>query len=308
MATHDISLMGAVFPDVPKVILPINGGGSATFTDVSDTTATASDVMSGKLFYTADGTQTTGTATGGGGNPVRFALRPDATLVKTYSVDKYLVQDWGITLPAYSTTEKTLRASQAVSSASYTITDWEDYSYCMVMMALVLPVYASGTAMGSGQFQYSIAYKATDMPYMPPTCVRAYTNPSITSSGRYFASNAQNGQATTAIVYSSGATTINTATATLSGVYADYSTMAAGNAFSDGVIAVDPVAPKIAIKGHATYFKSAYFSALTDARVQFLYLLYKAPRANNWADGFMATNAMQRILEVIGTNDHTLAI
>ena len=65
----NITLMGASYTDVPAVVLPQTGGGTASFTDVTDTTATASDVAQGKVFYAADGTQTIGTASGGGGDP-----------------------------------------------------------------------------------------------------------------------------------------------------------------------------------------------------------------------------------------------
>lgn len=65
---QNITIMGASYTDVPGVTLPKTGGGTALFTDVTDTTATASDVASGKYFYTAAGVLTPGTASGGGGS------------------------------------------------------------------------------------------------------------------------------------------------------------------------------------------------------------------------------------------------
>lgn len=58
--------MGAVYSDVPAVTFPDAGGGVARFDDASITTATASDVLQGKLFLSADGTITEGTNSGGG--------------------------------------------------------------------------------------------------------------------------------------------------------------------------------------------------------------------------------------------------
>ncbi len=63
---QDITLLGASYSAVPAVLLPKTGGGTASFTDVTDTTATAADVAQGVYFYTAAGVRTAGSGSGGG--------------------------------------------------------------------------------------------------------------------------------------------------------------------------------------------------------------------------------------------------
>ena len=64
---QNVTLLGASYSAVPAVLLPKTGGGTARFTDVTPTTAVDSDVASGKVYFKADGSQSTGTASGGGG-------------------------------------------------------------------------------------------------------------------------------------------------------------------------------------------------------------------------------------------------
>lgn len=64
---QDITLLGANYSAVPAVELPKTGGGTASFTDIADTTAVAADVAQGKYFYDSAGVRTEGTASGGGG-------------------------------------------------------------------------------------------------------------------------------------------------------------------------------------------------------------------------------------------------
>lgn len=66
---QNVTIMGASYSAVPAVTLPKTGGGTATFTDVTPTTVTSdSDVANGKIYFRADGSQHTGTASGGGGD------------------------------------------------------------------------------------------------------------------------------------------------------------------------------------------------------------------------------------------------
>jgi len=91
MAQNIGPLQGAYFSNVPAVNLPKQGGGTATFTDVTDTTAAAADVASGKYFYTSSGVRTEGTASGGGGGAFTVA-----TATKTLSASASSIQFTGL--------------------------------------------------------------------------------------------------------------------------------------------------------------------------------------------------------------------
>lgn len=76
---QSISLWGATYNNCPAVDLPKSTSGTARFTDVTPTTAVASDVASGKIFFTSDGTQTTGTNSGGGGSSMNVQVAQSTT-------------------------------------------------------------------------------------------------------------------------------------------------------------------------------------------------------------------------------------
>lgn len=62
---QNITINGEDFQSVPSVVLPKTGGGSASFVDTTDATATSSEILQGYTAYGADGTKLTGTATAG---------------------------------------------------------------------------------------------------------------------------------------------------------------------------------------------------------------------------------------------------
>ena len=63
---QQVKVMGAIYSDVPSLLLPDENNVMHHFDDTSVTTATAADVAEGKVFIASDGTITTGTASGGG--------------------------------------------------------------------------------------------------------------------------------------------------------------------------------------------------------------------------------------------------
>lgn len=106
---QNITWLENSYQNVPFVDLPKTGGGTARFDDASVTTATASDVASGKVFLASDGTITTGTASGGGGGG-------GLTLLKTTA------------LGALSTSS----TSASDTGKTMTVTGYNDYDLLVV--------------------------------------------------------------------------------------------------------------------------------------------------------------------------------
>lgn len=77
-----IQLWGATYYNTPAVNLPTTNG-TARFTDTTPTTAVETDVASGKIFMKADGSQATGTASGGGGIGTLLATKSLGTVQQT---------------------------------------------------------------------------------------------------------------------------------------------------------------------------------------------------------------------------------
>lgn len=86
---RNVTIAGAKYTGVPSVMIPLTDEtGNAVFCEVSDTTATAADVATGKTFYSAAGTLTTGTSTGSG-----TATDPGFTVNLTQTDGQTIVYD-----------------------------------------------------------------------------------------------------------------------------------------------------------------------------------------------------------------------
>lgn len=61
MATNNLTIAGITYPDVPSVDITKQGGGTAKYVDISDSTVSASDVADGEVFYNSGGSRSIGT-------------------------------------------------------------------------------------------------------------------------------------------------------------------------------------------------------------------------------------------------------
>jgi len=264
-------------------LLSVTSNESARFDDCSVVTATANDVSQGKIFVAKDGTITTGTSTGGG-SPLPTVLRPDAELIKTYSYDKLIVQDEGVTLPAYTTSATILKASETLETYSVSSIS-TNYNIMLVLKTLAYPIY-NQTVHSKGRFEWwggTWIYELVDIP--ANTFQTIDGSKKATSRFTSLGSNMLN-----RFMYWSSTTTATTTTST-------YGTYFSAGSMSMSASSITVKSPPLMIRGNATYFTGTHWGYMTDARYQYIIEIYRFPKSN--LDGLACGSTMLGIAEDI---------
>lgn len=286
---QNITLMGASYPDVPSVLLPKTGGGTASFTDTTDTTATAADTKSGKLLHLADGSLATGTLA-----LKQAGIRPDAEKIQTWSYDKLIVEDEGIAVKTYTTSASTLKASSLLSP---TIPCDENYDYLVAIRGICYPIYNDGTAAsGKGRPEFFLLSDIQEITQIP-------ANTAKTANGTYYknVSRATSAvQQNNRLLYWSSATAMGFSN-TQYGVY-----MAASSSTTISNTAINVYSPALMERGSTTYFVNTFMNAVSDIRYQWIIDVWRIPK-NSWnINGWSHGSQLEALAAQASTASRTL--
>ena len=238
--------------------------------------------------------------TGAASDPPLGAIRSDAELVKRISYDKYVVRDLGITLPAYTSSPKTLIASSKLTDEAVEC-NLTLYQYYVCTKILLIPFYSiSDVSQGREEYYlYEGGYeifgcRSGGLPVLSDPSARAGYN----YSGGFVTSNSLS-------VYAGSATAYGTHTS-LSGVYASVQTpMFSGYSSVTGEGRITPKSPILYCKGDSSKFPQKYMDSLTDIRFQYVIDVFRAPNDKTY-DGWLHTQQFYSIIDAIENGNNTL--
>lgn len=160
---QNVTIAGASYPAVPGIEVPITNGGGATayFADTSPTTATDADVAQGKIYFKANGSQSVGTASGGGAIKIEDTPDPAGGTVRTITAltvsgTKQITQNGtGIDVASYAavdvavpTSGGTYQAKEHIPPTESSQTITADSGFDALSSVQIDPV--SSTYVGSG--------------------------------------------------------------------------------------------------------------------------------------------------------------
>lgn len=265
-----------------------------TYIDLSqDTVASAADIVAGKVGHLNDGTQVTGS--GGVTNLIRGVMRPDASLVNTWSYDKMMYADESISPKSYTTTSTSVKESVDLSPTA--TLDLTNYDYYVAIRMATIPEYRI-TTKGKGRQEYALNSAFYEITRIPADTIHA-----LIDTTKYYASDAtvvnQAGNLVRIVYYSSASAITPYATAAYG-----YNQTITAPTVSSSVLTIK--SPAFIVRGHTTYFTNTYMNAVTDVRYQYVIELWRAPKANLNLDGWGLAQQWLKMCEDIQGTTHKL--
>ena len=227
---------------------------------------------------------------GSGGAVKMGVLRPDAELVETWTMDQYAVADLELTIPAYSTTNATIRAGQNLDTY---VGDPLAYRYFITARTLTIPVYNIAT-LAKGREEYAVEYGFYEWLYNPTGQMQT-----LDGSKQYGVYSQILGGGYGRELYWSSATGIGIYT---SDAYCARQGLTAPTIASNKTLTIK--SPNISIRGHATYLAQTFFEAIEDIRCQYVIELWRVPLTGT--DGWVLGTQMDSIFDDIKNNGGTL--
>lgn len=227
-------------------------------------------------------------------NMVKYALRPDATLWKSWTYDKMMHADENITIPSYSTSPQTIKASAALETVTL---DRDNYYYYLVERMLTIPTY-SVTTHNKGRCEYHVGAHIYEIVDVPASTIHA-----LIDTSKYYTTRLSPVLTPNSFireVYYSGTSTLAT-----------YSTQAYGvcqavvaPSISSGSLTIN--SPTVTARGHTSYFTNTYFNAMTDIRVQYVIELYRAPKNSLNLEGWSNEQLLMQVINCAQSSTHKL--
>ena len=227
----------------------------------------------------------------------RGVIRPDAELVETWSYDKLWIEDEGNTLPPYSTTAITLKASEQLDVTHEW--DLDNYKYLVLMRGLAIPFYNMNN-IARGRVEFSISNAAFELVSTETGDFRAFVDPTIASRSPVLGWLTAGGAVYRMPYITNSLGQLSVYSATSYGIWV----VMVGPTYGNGVSSIN--SPNLTLRCQANVFDKPFYEALTDIRFQWIIELWREPIGSLDYDGWTANQELEHILECAYSADHKL--
>ena len=227
----------------------------------------------------------------------RGIIRPDAEKVETWSYDKLWVAEEGNTLPAYSTTAVTLKASEQLEITHEW--DLENYKYLVLVRGLVIPFYNTDS-IARGRVEWSMSNTAYELVCAEADSFHALVDPTASYRAPTLAWLAAGGAVYRMPYFTNSLGQLSVYSATSYGIWV--TTVAPS--YASGELYIN--SPNLTLRCQANVFDRPFYEALTDIRFQWVIELWREPVGSLNYNGWTANQELDHILNCVYSTTHKL--